>query len=167
MLTSSDEEDDLFKALRAGASGYLLKDASLVTLGACLRTAVGGESALSPAMAAKPAVEFSDPRASLAPRLSERELEILRLVAEGQSNSQIAQLLYVSPHTIKRHVANVLAKLHLRTGSRLSCTPSVGTCWADNARAGPQRRSRPPSASGSTGGYLARRQVLVAWCHAP
>jgi DNA-binding NarL/FixJ family response regulator len=115
MLTSSDEEDDLYKALRAGASGYLLKDTGLDTVVASVRTAAGGESVLSPFMAAKLVAEFGDSSAYLSPRLSDRELEILRLVAEGRPSGQIAERLYLSPHTVKRHVANILAKLHLRT----------------------------------------------------
>lgn len=115
MLTASDEEDDLYKALRAGASGYLLKDSGLDTVAAAVRTAVGGESVLSSTMAAKLVAEFADSSAYPAPVLSDRELQILRLAAEGHSNSKIAERLYLSAHTVKRHMANILAKLHLRT----------------------------------------------------
>ncbi len=115
MLTGSDSEDDLYKALRAGASGYLLKDSALEDLAASVRTAAGGQSVLSPAMAAKLAAEFARPVPEPEPCLSERETEILRLVAEGCANREIAERLFVSPHTVKRHVANILAKLHQRT----------------------------------------------------
>jgi DNA-binding NarL/FixJ family response regulator len=115
MLTGSDEEDDLYKALRAGASGYLLKDGALVDLAASVRTAAGGQSVLSPAMAAKLVAEFDRPVPDSEPCLSGRETEVLRLVAEGWANREIAERLFVSPHTVKRHVANILAKLHQRT----------------------------------------------------
>lgn len=115
MLTGSDEEDDLYKALRAGASGYLLKDTALEDLAASVRTAAGGQSVLSPAMAAKLVAEFDRPARDPEPRLSDRETEILRLVAEGCANREIAERLFLSPHTVKRHIANILAKLHQRT----------------------------------------------------
>jgi DNA-binding NarL/FixJ family response regulator len=115
MLTASDEEDDLFKALRAGASGYLQKDAALLDVALSIRAAVSGQAVLSPSMAAKLVVEFSATAPDPGPRLSEREVEILRLVAGGQPNREIAEVLSLSPHTVKRHVANILAKLHQRS----------------------------------------------------
>lgn len=113
MLTGSEGEDDLYTALRAGASGYLLKDAGLDTVASSVRATVAGQSVLSPSMAAMLYAELSDPGAEMVAPLSERELEILRLVAEGRSNSEIATHLFLSTHTVKRHVANILAKLHL------------------------------------------------------
>ncbi len=120
MLSASDEEDDLFNALRAGASGYVLKDATLGTVAVSVRAVVAGQAVLSPAMAAKLVVEFADPNlaapvAEAGPALSDRELEVLQLVAEGQAPRRIAERLYLSPHTVKRHLANILAKLHQRT----------------------------------------------------
>jgi DNA-binding NarL/FixJ family response regulator len=115
MLSGSDEEDDLYKALRAGASGYLLKDTALEDLAASVRTAAGGQSVLSPTMAAKLVAEFDRATPDPEPGLSERETEILRLVAEGCANREIAERLFLSPHTVKRHMANILAKLHQRT----------------------------------------------------
>ena len=115
MLTGSDEEDDLYKALKAGASGYLLKETALEDLPASVRTAAGGQSVLSPAMAAKLVAEFDRTARDPEPRLSERETEILGLVAEGCANREIAERLFLSPHTVKRHIANILAKLHQRT----------------------------------------------------
>lgn len=115
MVTASDEEDDLYKALRAGASGYLLKDTALEDLAASVRTAAAGQSVLSPAMAAKLVAEFDRPVPDPEPCLSDRETEILRLVAEGCANREIAKRLFLSPHTVKRHIANILAKLHQRT----------------------------------------------------
>jgi len=115
MLTASDEEDDLYKALRAGASGYLLKDSALADVCALVRICAAGHAVLSPAMAAKLVTEFASPLPAPTPGLSERELQILRLVAGGQANRQIAGGLGLSAHTVKRHVANILAKLHQRT----------------------------------------------------
>lgn len=120
MLTASDEEDDLFKALRAGASGYVLKGDDLHDVGVSIRAVASGQTLLSPAMAAKLVAEFSHPAMGVPepepiPVLSDRELDVLRLVARGQANGTIAQQLYVSAHTVKRHLANILAKWHLRT----------------------------------------------------
>lgn len=115
MLTGSDQEDDLYKALRAGASGYLLKDAALESVSAAVRVAALGQSVLSPSMAATLVSEFNRPTYDVEPCLTERESEILLLVAEGCTNEAIARRLFLSPHTVKRHVANVLAKLHQRS----------------------------------------------------
>jgi len=115
MLTASDEEEDLYKALRAGASGYLLKEKALVDLCVSVRAAACGQAVLSPSMAAMLVVEFAEPIVEAIPRLSDREFEILQLLAEDQSNREIAEGLFLSPHTVKRHVANILAKLHQRT----------------------------------------------------
>lgn len=125
MLTSSDDEDDLYKALRAGASGYVLKDAAIAELAVSVRAVATGQAVLSPSMAAKLVAEFAEdgpggrafesPTAELGPHLSDREREVLRLVALGLPNPQIGERLFLSPHTVKRHVANILAKLHQRT----------------------------------------------------
>ncbi|HEX8770894.1 MAG TPA: response regulator transcription factor [Acidimicrobiales bacterium] len=119
MLTASDEEEDLFKALRAGASGYVLKDSNIAEIDNSIRAVVSGQSVLSPPMAAKLVVEFSGPAASEAlPEsvcLTDRELEILGLIADGHANPEIAKRLYLSTNTVKRHVANILAKLHQRS----------------------------------------------------
>jgi len=115
MLTASDEEEDLFQALRAGANGYLLKASALVDVCASIRAAASGQAVLSSSMATKLVAEFASPAPEPTPRLSGRELEILRLMADGRANRQIAESLSLSPHTVKRHVANILAKLHQRT----------------------------------------------------
>lgn len=120
MLTTGDEEDDLYRAIRAGASGYVLKDSALDEVGVSIRTVAAGQAVLSPSIAAKLVSEFTnadgcEPIPETIRCLSGRELEILRLVTEGHSNRQIAQQLYISPHTVKRHMANILAKLHQRT----------------------------------------------------
>jgi two-component system NarL family response regulator len=115
MLTASDDEDDLYKALLAGANGYLLKDSALVDICVSVRTAAGGQAVLSAPMASKLVSEFAGPVSRAIPRLSTRELEILHLLAAGHSNPEIGEQLFLSPHTVKRHVANILAKLHQRT----------------------------------------------------
>ncbi len=98
MLTASDEEEDLYKALRAGASGYLLKDRALSEVTVSVRAVASGQAVLSPSMAAKLAADFAAPAPGPTPRLSERELEILQLLAEGLANREIAEYLSLSPH---------------------------------------------------------------------
>lgn len=114
MLTGSDDEEDLYKALRAGASGYLLKDTALEDLAASVRMAAGGQSVVSPTMAAKLVAEFDRP-AQDEPRLGDREADILRLVTEGRANREIAERLFLSQRTVERYIANILAKLHQRS----------------------------------------------------
>jgi len=122
MLTVSDEEEDLYEAIKAGATGYLLKEVSIEEVAPAARAVVAGQSLISPSMASKLLGEFSnlakraEERASVpTPRLTERELEVLRLVAQGKSNREIAGDLYISENTVKNHVRNILEKLHLHT----------------------------------------------------
>src|SRR4051794_8593691 len=121
-LTTFDDDEDVFAALRAGAVGYLLKDVSGEKLVEALLAAARGESVLQPSVAAKVVARFAQlPEAEPSPRsqplivpLSERELEVLRLVAEGSSNREIAGTLFLAEGTVKNHVTNVLAKLGAR-----------------------------------------------------
>jgi DNA-binding NarL/FixJ family response regulator len=121
MLTISDEEDDLYGAVRAGANGYLLKDASLEDVAAAVRAVARGESLISPSMASKLLAEFTavtsgtSAEEETAPRLSPREIEVLKLVAQGRTNREVAGALHLSENTVKNHVANILDKLHLRS----------------------------------------------------
>ncbi|HEY1117324.1 MAG TPA: response regulator transcription factor [Acidimicrobiales bacterium] len=122
MLTVSDEEEDLYEAVKAGATGYLLKEVSIEEVAPAARAVVAGQSLISPSMASKLLGEFSnlakraEERSSVpTPRLTERELEVLRLVALGKSNREIAGDLYISENTVKNHVRNILEKLHLHT----------------------------------------------------
>lgn len=118
MLTASDDEDDVYEALKAGASGYLLKEALLEDLAGAVRAVGQGLGLLlSPGVASKLVAEFKEaPRSETATNsLTVRELEVLRLVSLGRANHEIAQELCLSSHTVKRHVANILAKLHERS----------------------------------------------------
>jgi two-component system, NarL family, response regulator LiaR len=117
VLTSFAEDELVFPAIKAGAMGYLLKDASPQELLEAIRTVYRGESSLHPAIARKVLREFtrpSDPPAK-AESLTEREGEILLLVAQGLSNRAIAEQLVVSERTIRSHVSNILQKLHLNS----------------------------------------------------
>lgn len=118
VLTTFDDDDDVFEALRAGAVGYLLKDVSSSRLAEAIRAAARGESFLEPSVAAKVVAEFSRlsralpaRHADLAEPLTERELEVLRLLARGRSNREIAEHLVLAEGTVKNHVTHILGKL--------------------------------------------------------
>jgi DNA-binding NarL/FixJ family response regulator len=121
-LTTFDDDEDVFEALRAGAVGYLLKDVSSARLVEALLAAARGESVLQPSVAARVLARFSalsdqagPPRPQpLVVPLSQRELDVLRLLAGGRSNREIAGALFLAEGTVKNHVTNVLAKLGAR-----------------------------------------------------
>jgi DNA-binding NarL/FixJ family response regulator len=118
VLTTFDDDEYVFDALRAGAAGYLLKDVASPKLFEAIRVAARGESFLQPSVAAKVVAEFSRlanqsparPQAPLEP-LSEREVEILRLIGGGLSNREIASQLILAEGTVKNHITNILNKL--------------------------------------------------------
>lgn len=117
MLTMSVDERDLFEALKQGAQGYVLKNISAYQLRERLHEVLRGEAPLSGAIAARILAEFNreqdlDFTASFEP-LSEREIHILRLVAEGLSNEEIGARLFLSDQTVKKQLSNVMQKLHL------------------------------------------------------
>jgi len=121
MLTISDEEADLYDAIKAGASGYLLKEIPIEEVADAIRSVWAGQSRISPSMASKLLNEFAQvsreggrPQVP-GPRLTERELEVLRLVAQGLANRDIARQLYISENTVKNHIRNILEKLHLHS----------------------------------------------------
>lgn len=107
VLTNYDTDGDILGAVEAGASGYLLKDAPPAELIAAIRAAAAGETALAPAIAGRLLARMRAPRLSL----STRETEVLRLVAEGASNSLIAQRLHISDATVKSHLVHIFSKL--------------------------------------------------------
>jgi two-component system NarL family response regulator len=122
MLTISDEESDLYDAIKAGANGYLLKDIPLDEIADAIRRVHAGESTISPSMASKLMSEFAsvlkkaDEKPNPAqPRLTEREMEVLKLVAKGKNNRDIAKDLFISENTVKNHIRNILEKLHLHS----------------------------------------------------
>ncbi len=121
MLTMSDDEVDLYDAIYNGASGYLLKDASIDQVAQAIRLVADGQSLISPSMAAKLLEEFktisrvgAKPDA-IVPKLTDRELEVLNLVAHGLNNREIARDLFISENTVKNHVRNILEKLQLHS----------------------------------------------------
>lgn len=115
VLTSFAEDEKVFPSIKAGAAGYLLKDVEPEALAEAIRTVQRGEALLHPTVAAKLMQEFGAERRAPGEleRLTERELEVLRLVARGMSNREIAGELVLSEKTVKTHVSNILAKLHL------------------------------------------------------
>ena len=121
MLTTFDLDEYVYEALRAGASGFLLKDTPPEQLGAAIHVVAGGEALLAPSITRRVISEFvkgSGPQpAAQFPRLNDlpaRELEVLRAIARGLSNAEIARELFVSETTVKTHVARILMKLGLR-----------------------------------------------------
>jgi DNA-binding NarL/FixJ family response regulator len=118
VLTISDQDDDVIDAIVAGACGYLLKDSSIQDLMQGIRAASVGEALISPHIAAKvlQRVRASclDPdTVARGPELSDRETEVLRLIANGKDNAQIAGELHISPKTVKNHISNILMKLQI------------------------------------------------------
>ncbi|WP_200307644.1 response regulator [Streptomyces adelaidensis] len=121
VLTTFDLDEYVYEALRAGASGFLLKDASADQLAEAVRVVAAGDALLAPGITRRLIAEFSrlgtTPRAPLKDRvdvLTERETEVLSLIAQGLSNAEIAQRLVVAEQTVKTHVGRILVKLGLR-----------------------------------------------------
>ncbi|WP_316318426.1 response regulator transcription factor [Clavibacter michiganensis] len=115
ILTNYDSDGDILSAVEAGASGYLLKDAPPAELLAAVRAAAAGESALAPAVASRLLARMRAPRVSL----SSREIEVLRLVADDASNTDVAARLHITDATVKSHLVHVFSKLGVssRTGA--------------------------------------------------
>ncbi|OIH95303.1 response regulator transcription factor [Curtobacterium sp. MCBA15_001] len=107
VLTNYDTDGDILGAVEAGASGYLLKDAPPAELIAAVRAAAAGQSALAPAIAARLLERMRSPQVNL----SAREIEVLRLVADGASNGQVARTLHITDATVKSHLVHVFSKL--------------------------------------------------------
>jgi DNA-binding NarL/FixJ family response regulator len=123
MLTVSDEEDDLYEAIKAGATGYLLKEISVEEVAEAIQAVVQGQSLITPSMASKLLTEFQKlsnrteeaAQYSAPPTLTPRELEVLKLVAKGMSNREIGDELFISENTVQTHIRNILEKLHLHS----------------------------------------------------
>jgi len=120
MLTQSSDDDDLFDSLRAGASGYLLKDTDPARLPDALRGVLAGEAAMSPSLVGRIMDEFRAPTkrrflrtSPAAGRLSAREWEVMELLADGLSTDEAAARLFLSPSTVRVHVSTVLKKLRV------------------------------------------------------
>ncbi len=119
VLTISDEDADVLDAILAGASGYLLKDSSIQELLQGIRSAAVGEALISPHIASKvlqriratsTSPEIAD---TIRSELSDREIQVLKLIANGTDNAQIAAELHISPKTVKNHISNILMKLQI------------------------------------------------------
>ena len=119
VLTISADDDDVMNAVMAGACGYLLKDSSVPDLITGIRAAAQGESLISPQIAAKVLQRLraqstsEDAAATIRAELSDREIEVLKLIANGKDNAQIARELFISPKTVKNHISNILMKLQI------------------------------------------------------
>ena len=120
VLTISDEDSDVMDAIVAGACGYLLKDSSIENVVAGIRSAAVGSSLISPTIASKvlQRVRATTPDRDMADailaELSDRELQVLKLIANGKDNAQIAAELVISPKTVKNHISNILMKLQIQ-----------------------------------------------------
>ncbi|HIC90264.1 MAG TPA: response regulator transcription factor [Anaerolineae bacterium] len=120
MLTMSEDDQDLFESIKAGAQGYILKNTPAEELFGFIERVFAGQAPISGLMAAKMLGEFARPSALSGrgefpcEKLSDREREVLQRVAEGASNREIAMALSISENTVKKHLRNILAKLHLR-----------------------------------------------------
>jgi len=128
MLTASEDGDDLFAAIKAGARGYLLKNLESAELRGMLEAVARGEAAITPAIAARMLTELARPAGQAAAggapgrdpdRLTERELDVLRLVVAGQRNKEMAADLGISENTVKFHLRNILDKLHAQSRAEM------------------------------------------------
>jgi DNA-binding NarL/FixJ family response regulator len=119
VLTISADDEDVMDAVMAGACGYLIKDSSIQDLIVGIRAAASGESLISPQIAAKVLRRLrsqstsEDAARTIRAELSDREIEVLKLIANGKDNAQIARELYISPKTVKNHISNILMKLQI------------------------------------------------------
>jgi DNA-binding NarL/FixJ family response regulator len=118
VLTMLEDDESVFAAMRAGARGYLLKGAAQDDIERAVRGVAGGEAIFGPAVAERLLAYFTANAATRAavapfPQLSERETQVLDLVADGKTNPEIAQMLFLSPKTVRNHVSNIFAKLHV------------------------------------------------------
>ena len=122
MLTVSDDEEDLYESVKAGANGYLLKEMAVEEIAETVRAIVQHQALVRPSMTSKLLAEFrslarraSEREELVPPGLTDREMQVLRLMAQSRSNKDIAAALFISENTVKNHVRNILEKLHLHS----------------------------------------------------
>jgi DNA-binding NarL/FixJ family response regulator len=117
VLTMFDDDDSVFAAMRAGARGYLLKDADQAEIVRAVRAVASGEAIFGPAIATRVLGYFAAAKPAYVipafPELTERERQVLELIAQGQSNAEITRRLVVSPKTVRNHISNIFAKLQV------------------------------------------------------
>jgi DNA-binding NarL/FixJ family response regulator len=117
ILTGHEEDEHVFEGIKAGAQGYLLKDAELEDLSRAIRTVHAGDTIIAPELAQKMLSTFEDSgrsgRSELMPPLTDRELEVIRALARGMSDRQIAGALSISEKTVRNHTSNIYRKLHI------------------------------------------------------
>ena len=117
ILTAHEDDEHVFEGIKAGAQGYLLKDAEFEDLSRAIRTVFAGDTIIAPNLAQKMLNTFQRGRsptgAGLAPPLTDRELEVIRALAQGKSDRQIAHLLSISEKTVRNHTSNIYRKLHI------------------------------------------------------
>lgn len=136
ILTTFDDDDDILEAIRFGAAGYLLKDTPSDALRAAVHTVASGDNLLSPNIARRvmehiagmPLPAARDPRLD---SLTERELVVLRRIAHGESNAEIASVLYISPATARTYVSRILAKLNARDRTELAVLAHLGGLYSE------------------------------------
>ena len=142
ILTTFDLDEYVYEALRAGASGFVLKDDPPEQLLAAIRTVAGGEALLSPAITKRVIEQFTRIRQAAPPKgmdeLTERELDVFRLVARGLSNAEIGQELFISDTTVKTHITHILGKLGLRDRVQAVVLAHQSGLFDGDARPGPR-----------------------------
>lgn len=148
ILTTFDLDEYVYEALRAGASGFVLKDDPPEQLLAAIHVVAGGDALLSPAVTKHVIKEFTRIPHAAPPKeigdLTERELEVFRLIARGLSNAEIAQELYISETTVKTHITHILMKLNLRDRVQAVVLAFETGLFEPDVGAGADRDDRPP-----------------------
>ena len=149
VLTMSDDDDSVFAAVQAGARGYVLKGAQRAELVRSIRAVAAGDAIFGPAVARRLMAYFTRPRPSGAetafPELTEREREILELIAQGRSNADITAHLVLSPKTVRNHVSNIFAKLQVRDRAEAIVRAREAGLGGSGAAGGKHSHPEPPS----------------------
>ena len=167
ILTTFDFDQYVYEALRAGASGFLLKDDPPEQLLAAIRIVAGGDALLSPAVTKRVIRQFARIRQSAPPRevgeLTERELDVFRLITRGLSNAEISRELYISDTTVKTHITHILQKLNLRDRVQAVVLAYETGLFDTDARPPGDRHQRPARSSlRSTAPRMDRQLIPVA-----